>query len=127
MAGDGYFQAVPVMVHGLEGVVDLSVRGSAACAALPDGTVRCWGRNDQGLLGFTSPDCGPYAEQVDAETSSIGVPCQKTPHGVPGIGAAGAVVTSGQHSCDIDENGGLSCWGADGFGQLGDGMSGPTA
>jgi alpha-tubulin suppressor-like RCC1 family protein len=123
VAGDGYFQAMPVAVHGLESVADLTVRGSAACAALPDGSVRCWGLNSkQAWLGFSSNDCGPYVMQG----SNVAEPCEKTPRGVPDVAGAGTVTTSGQHSCDIAADSSVSCWGADDFGQLGDGNSGPN-
>ncbi len=102
MASEGYFQSTPVVVHELERVVDLSVRASVACAALPDGSARCWGRNGPlAWLGFTSSGCGPYPVQVGGAPSLASEPCEKTPRGVPGVSEAGAVVTSGSHTCDI--------------------------
>jgi alpha-tubulin suppressor-like RCC1 family protein len=123
-SGPGHISAVPVAVHGLATVTDLAVSGTTACAALPDGTVRCWGENSAGeWLGFASADCGPYP----ISSALVDVPCQTTPKGVTGAPAATAVGAGGEHCCALATDGTASCWGSDDFGQLGDGNSGPTA
>ncbi|MEP7123293.1 MAG: RCC1 domain-containing protein [Byssovorax sp.] len=38
----------------LGGVTSIAVRSLHACAALRDGTVRCWGENDRGAVGQSS-------------------------------------------------------------------------
>jgi alpha-tubulin suppressor-like RCC1 family protein len=102
-------------------VVDLSVGDSAVCAVVDAGAVRCWGLNTaQGWLGFMSADCGPYPSMG----TSVDQPCETSPRAVLGVAAATGVATSGDHTCATTEGGGLVCWGADDFGQLGDGFSG---
>jgi alpha-tubulin suppressor-like RCC1 family protein len=44
-----------VPVANLLGVTDLAAGGGFACAAMGDGTVQCWGRNDVMQLGFNGP------------------------------------------------------------------------
>ncbi|MFT3771894.1 MAG: hypothetical protein QM820_41325 [Minicystis sp.] len=129
VAADGHASAVPVAVVDLAGVVDLSVTPSNACAALADGTVRCWGRNaPDAWLGFDSADCGPYTVVTgDGGPTLMTVPCQPAPKEVDGAHDAVAVVSGGVHSCLHKDSGGVACWGADHFGQLGDGKSGPDA
>ena len=129
MSGDGYFSAVPVDVANLDAVTDLSVSGSNACASRSDGTVLCWGRNAPAQwLGFDSTDCGPYSMPMGAKPATlVSVPCETKPRKVPGATGAIAVATGGEHNCAREDLGGASCWGADNFGQLGDGMSGMAA
>jgi alpha-tubulin suppressor-like RCC1 family protein len=128
-AADGHLSAVPVPVSGLMGVVDLGVSGENACAALTDGTVRCWGRNaPEAWLGFDSMDCGPYTvTSGDNGPKAMYVPCESTPKQVPAAKGAVAVASGGEHNCLVTSDGGARCWGADPFGQLGDGVSGPDA
>jgi alpha-tubulin suppressor-like RCC1 family protein len=129
VAKDGYFQPTPVSPKGLTGVVDLSVSATSVCAAIEDGTVRCWGKNSSHMqLGFDSPDCGPYATlDGNGNTVQVTTPCETTPHVVPGAKDAVSVITGGAHACLLTHQGDARCWGADNFGQLGDGVSGPDA
>jgi alpha-tubulin suppressor-like RCC1 family protein len=55
----------------------------------------------------------------------VTLPCEPAPRLVDGAHDAVAVVAGGEHACLRDANGGVRCWGADHFGQLGDGASGP--
>ena len=41
----------PQTVSGLSGVAALALGGYHSCALMPDGTARCWGRNDRGQVG----------------------------------------------------------------------------
>jgi alpha-tubulin suppressor-like RCC1 family protein len=67
-----------------------------------DGTVWCWGRNNEGQLGNNT-------------TIDSSIPVQ-----VEGITGASTVVTGAQYSCAIVA-GTVECWGANDEGQLGDG------
>lgn len=67
-----------------------------------DGTVWCWGRNNEGQLGNNT-------------TTDSNVPVQ-----VEGITGATTVRTGAQYTCALVD-GGVSCWGANDAGQLGDG------
>ncbi len=86
---------VPVVSTG----VDLT------CSLMPSGAVFCSGRNDAGQLG-----------QGNGAAFSIAVPAKV--HNLP----AAVAVSVGQFlACAIDQSAVLWCWGANSFGQLGDG------
>lgn len=83
-----------------------------ACALLVDGAVWCWGDGSSGQLGngVSGPDAG----------SPVPVAVQGLP------GAASAVGVGDDYSCAIvgnDANSTVWCWGANAFGQLGNGDS----
>ena len=85
----------------------ISAGGSHACALHQNGTISCWGNNSGGELGNGSTD-----------NSSV-------PVAVQGIDDATAVSAGGgSHSCALHQNGTISCWGSNRFGQLGDGAGG---
>src|SRR5213079_3077997 len=70
------------------------------CAILQDGTLRCWGRGEEGRLG-------------NGTTTS-----SSTPVTVSGIIPA-AVGPGGEHTCALLQDGTVRCWGDNNFGQLG--------
>ena len=76
-----------------------------ACAALSNGTVKCWGGNSNGQLGDGTTD-----DKV-------------TPVLVSGITNAVSVVAGGDHTCATLADGTVECWGWNGYGQLGDGTT----
>jgi hypothetical protein len=91
----------------------LMVSGSLhTCALTPDSEAYCWGADDRGQLGRPAIDlvsAPPYLEEV-------GVPD-------PVVGALTfATLAAGEeHTCGVTWSGETYCWGANGFGQLGDG------
>lgn len=72
-----------------------------ACALLAEGTIRCWGENDDGQLGNGRTD-GP-----------------SPPVAVKGISTATAIAAGGAHTCALLADGTVRCWGANLSGQLG--------
>ncbi len=87
-------------------VVAVSVGGRHSCAQLDDGTVRCWGDNSVGALGFGMPDGGPV--HVPTPTTAVGV----TDTAQLRVGG----VYDGENadfSCAMNKAGMVSCWGAD--------------
>jgi alpha-tubulin suppressor-like RCC1 family protein len=93
-------------------VAKLAAGVSHTCALLTDGQVVCFGRNNLGQVG---PGAATSEEEV------------RTPAVVTGF--AGKVIAIGagstaQHTCAVIADGSVQCWGSDGAGQLGDGVTG---
>ncbi len=74
-----------------------SDRGEGFCALLNDGTVACWGAGSAGQLGRGADD-GGIADSAMAER-------------VPGL----TKIVSLDHTCAVDEAGGVYCWGTGPF------------
>jgi alpha-tubulin suppressor-like RCC1 family protein len=104
--GQGSFMASssPVSVVGLSNVTSISAGEDHACAALTSGAVRCWGSNSDVALG-----------------SSGAAIISATPVAVSSLTNARAVYSGGSHTCAVLTTGGVSCWGNNDEGQLGDG------
>lgn len=105
--GDGSFieQLMPVAVVGLGGGARaIGAGGSHTCAVTTAGAAKCWAYNYHGQVGDGTDTDRDFPTQVVGLTS-----------GVDTIGA-GMI-----HSCALTTGGGVKCWGANGFGQLGDG------
>src|SRR5438034_3668028 len=123
--GDGTFNnisTVPVAVVGMGGAghltnaVAVAARGYHSCALLGDGTVWCWGRNQDGQLGNGIPLPAPPGTQCPSSW------CSSTPVRASGITGAAAVIAGGYHTCAVlipDRT--VQCWGRNDDGQLGDG------
>lgn len=92
-------------VEGLPAAVtQVSAGGLHTCALAGDGSVLCWGDGSSGQLG-----------QGAAEDSG-------TPVAVAGLAAPAVEIAAGSyHTCARLADGGVACWGANRFGQLGDG------
>ncbi|MFN7003541.1 MAG: RCC1 domain-containing protein [Roseinatronobacter sp.] len=105
--GDGSTTARsrPVRVQGLGGDVQAISAGSRhACALNRNGRAMCWGANRRGQLGD-----GTYTRRLVA-TRVAGVPRD-----------ARAISVGGGHSCMLDRQGRVLCWGWNGDGALGSG------
>ncbi len=93
--------------------------GGHACAALRDGSVRCWGSNASGQLGTGNVDGGwiPNSES--------------TPRAVLDVSDAKAIAATGEGpwgtTCVVHGAGVVACFGSDEWGQLGVGGGGSRA
>ncbi len=109
--GDGsqfqFPQSTPVPVVNLGGPAVALSTGTGSyhtCAIVSDGDLKCWGNNDDGQLGDGSKTDKNSAVSV----VNLG-------------GPAVAVSTGRHHTCAIIGDGDLKCWGANEFGEIGDG------
>jgi lysozyme len=92
----------------------LAAGASFNCALLDDGSVACWGSNEMGELGVGTFAAPP----VSGETP----PPPPPPRRVEKLpGKATAIAAAGNHACSLLESGAVWCWGANEYGQLGDG------
>jgi alpha-tubulin suppressor-like RCC1 family protein len=100
----------------LTGVIQLDAGGKHACAVTSGGGAKCWGLNFKGQLGDGTNSHRSAANDVAGLTS-----------GVASVAASrGWVTDSGEglgHSCAVTVSGGVKCWGANDYGQLGDGTT----
>jgi hypothetical protein len=96
----------------LSGVRQVSAGLGHACAALTDGTAVCWGANASGQLGNSAVTTSTSTSPVQVIVST-GVPLR----GIVAI-VAGVVST-----CASITDGTVRCWGANSFGQLGNGAT----
>jgi alpha-tubulin suppressor-like RCC1 family protein len=86
-----------------------------ACAILDNGLLRCWGDNEVGQLGQGNTD------QVGDHPGTLTVPVDL------GVGRTAVAVTAGHfHTCALLDNGAVRCWGANSYGQLGQGSTAPV-
>ncbi|MEZ4730316.1 MAG: C13 family peptidase [Caldilineaceae bacterium] len=99
--------AIPTSVAGLPGGVTALTAGDYhTCALTTAGAVRCWGGNHYGQLGDGTQTTQPLPVTVNT------------------LGVRVIAMTAGNlHTCAILVTGGLLCWGANGYGQLGDGLT----
>ena len=89
--------------------VAISAGYSHTCAILDNGTVRCWGDDLNGELGY-----GNTATIGDDETPGSVGPVNL------GAGRTGAAISAGEaHTCATLDDGTVRCWGAGGLGRLG--------
>ena len=83
-----------------------------SCYLLKDGDVHCWGDNDNGELGrgYTNS----YATSASARVN------------LPSSLYATSVAVGDDFSCALMNNRSVMCWGANNFGQLGNGQTGDS-
>ena len=91
----------------LEDVAAISTHGESdsTCARMVDGTVRCWGANNEGQLGNGSFSDSNHAVEVND------------------ISTATLISVAAKHACVRLSDGTAKCWGANDEGQLGDGTT----
>lgn len=87
----------------LTGVASVSVGSTHACAVMVDGTATCWGGNAFGELGSGEPG------------SLVPVPAA-----VVGLAGARAITAGTSHTCALEADGSVVCWGSDLACQIGD-------
>jgi alpha-tubulin suppressor-like RCC1 family protein len=138
--GDGTVEQrlTPVAVQGLgNGVKAIAAGGAQTCALMVSGELKCWGRNDVGQLGLGFTDGLPHPQPnlvrglagpvLSIAMSVGGHPAfDPTDNGGPvAMGADDGTEDESDgwlgHTCVVLEQGRVQCWGANSYGQLGDG------
>ncbi len=100
--------AVPVQ---LTAVRQGEAGGAHTCALLTDGRVGCWGSNSTGQLGTGTTDGVGTLVMVTA------------PGGEADLGDIREITAGQTHTCALSSGGGVTCWGSNFSGQLGDGTT----
>ncbi len=100
-------RSTPYTINSLaSGVVSLSAGSFHTCAVKSDGSAWCWGYNLKGRLG-------------DGTVTNRNVPTA-----VSGFSSGIVQITAGGHqTCALRDDGSVWCWGANQFGQVGDGTT----
>ncbi|MGO8999654.1 MAG: RCC1 repeat-containing protein [Polyangiaceae bacterium] len=97
---------IPTPVTGLtSGVASVSMGNGTACAVTTGGGVMCWGNGGTGQLGNNTQTNSLVPVQVVGLTSGVRMVSQ-----------------GGDSACAITSGGGVVCWGAGGYGELGNGL-----
>ena len=99
--GPPYGSSTPVAVSGLTNVIAITTAGSYACALLSEGSVSCWGDNEDGTLG-------------NGTTTDSALPVA-----VPGLTDIVAISAGIDHACALAVDGTVWCWGLNINGELG--------
>jgi len=107
--GENRNSNVPVEVLGLSEVTAIAAGGKHALALQSDGRVKAWGSDKSGQLGngCSSPECNDALTPVEVKE----------------LGGVTAVAAGGFHSLALLTNGTVEAWGADGKGQIGNGVT----
>lgn len=88
-------------------VIAIDAGENHTCAVISTGAVICWGANEYGQLG-------------DGGTATSFIP-QRITTGALANGSVAQISAGEDHTCAVTSIGSLACWGANAFGQLGDG------
>lgn len=124
---EGY-ALIPAAVDRLAGVKEVQATGSAYCALLLNGSVRCWGRNDdRSFVNLGSAKLAGVKRLGDGVVTSCAilsadssVQCWSGASGAPSaIAGLPSGVTQVSNECALFGDGSIRCWGHDASFQTG--------
>ena len=119
--------SIPVRVIGITDAIAITTGGAHSCALHQNGAISCWGGNGLGQLGNGQvyEDSGQINEFYFRSYTTTFWPYRETvPVGVADITDATAITAGDVHTCALHQDGTISCWGDNDWGQLGDGNNG---
>ena len=91
--------------------ISLALGEGFTCALLDDGSIKCWGQDNEGQRG----DGGGYGSDIRSPPSSaISLPAGRT---------ATQITAGAFHVCALLDDASIVCWGKNHEGQLGDGST----
>src|SRR6185295_4990229 len=99
----GGYDPYSLPVAGVANAIEITAGAKHTCAAIVDGTIRCWGDNT-------------YGQHGDGITGEVGV---DSVVGIAGTFLGRGVSAGNQFPCGRRGTGAAACWGAGGSGQLG--------
>ena len=108
---DSDVSSVSASTQDLQGVIGnrLATGDNHTCALLADGVVKCWGDNTYGQLGVPNVELS----LTPIEVSTFGSNRYAT-----------AIAAGKNHTCALLNDASVSCWGDNGFGELGNSKTG---
>ncbi len=95
-------------VHVGAPVAAIDAGASFTCAILDGGSVRCWGSDGRGRLGYGEPVEAIGDDEAPAAAGDVDVG-----------GDVVQIATGSAHTCAVLDGGALRCWGRGSLGQLG--------
>jgi alpha-tubulin suppressor-like RCC1 family protein len=107
--GDRNLPSAPLVLPGGATAKAITTGDTHSCAVLSTGQISCWGSNLDGRLGT-------------GDTTNAMVP--SAPIALPNGATASAVSATWFHTCALLSSGKVSCWGYNGYGELGTGTTG---
>lgn len=119
------FSKLPAHVPTPVAVASVSNLELHTCALAPDGRAFCWGMAPRGRLGGGHSDL-EIVDCPDVTDITTGLPadCVGHPVEVSGGIAFTSIAAGTHHTCGLDAQGRLYCWGSGTWGELGNGRSG---
>jgi alpha-tubulin suppressor-like RCC1 family protein len=120
--------STPTLVS-LPAVTNVSVNQNHACATVAGGMAYCWGYDQGGDIGQAGT-CNSYYAQYYPQycaqyTFAWNFGSYSTPTVVPTLTATSTVLAGGSHSCALNTDGSVRCFGFDDVGELGTGTVPP--
>lgn len=110
----------PQQVAGVSNAIALSSGNSHTCALIANGTVQCWGNNDQCQLGRGLIVVNGSNQWHSGTPEPVKVGTPTVPTGV--LDHVIQIAGGGAHTCALRSDGSIHCWGRGDRGAAGEGV-----